>query len=29
MKDRIKIIVDNYLENNRGIQKNILKKLFI
>lgn len=29
MKDRIKIIIDNYLENNRGIQKNILKKLFI
>ncbi len=27
MKDRIKIIVDNYLENNRGIQKKYIEKI--
>ena len=27
MKDRIKIIIDNYLENNRGIQKKYIEKI--
>lgn len=27
MKDRIKIIVDNYLKNNRGIQKEYIEKI--
>lgn len=27
MKDRIKIIVDNYLKNNRGIQKKFIEKI--
>ena len=27
MKNRIKIIIDNYLENNRGIQKKYIEKI--
>ena len=29
MKDRIKIIIDNYLENNRGIQKKYIEKIIL